>query len=64
MEIIGKVLLGWVMFIIIPFGPWLGTVIARHYDLNQVLWAVVIAPLALSIFLVGSGTTVVRMNQG
>ena len=64
MDIVRKILLGWFMFLLIPIGPWLGTVVARHYDLNQVLWAFVITPLAMSVLLIGSSATVVRVNQG
>lgn len=63
MDILRNVLLGWFMFLLIPLGPWLGMVIARHYDLNELLWSFVIAPLTLSVILIGSSVTIVRINN-
>lgn len=64
MDILRNVLLAWFMFILIPIGPGLGMVLARHYHWNPIFWTTVGMPLGLAITLVVSSTTVIRMNQG
>lgn len=64
MDILRNVLLGWFMFLLIPLGPGLGMALARHYHLNEFFWTMIGMPLGLSVILVGSSATIVRMNNG